>query len=262
VTIWDAPLEPLDRFRLLASIDAFVSLHRAEGFGLAIAEAMALGRPAVVTDWSGSTDFATNDNAALVRCDLIRGKQRYAPYPVGTLWAEPDLDDAARQMRRVWEDADWRSRIGLAAARTIAAKFSPAVIGATIKSRLERLSASTRRYNKLRKISLPTAISAGSTIPIAAALRVVSRDALRKPLFYVSRVPRVPRLLVTPGLTVMLRRLALSAHDRDLYLRPRFSLRRIALRIWSMLKARLSKKDLDKSEAAIAGWHKDHQSSR
>lgn len=262
ITIWDAPLEPLDRFRLLASSDAFVSLHRAEGFGLVIAEAMALGRPIIVTDWSGSTDFANNDNAALVRCDLLRSKESYGPYPAGTLWAEPDLDDAARHLRRVWEDADWRNSIGRAGAETIAAKFSPEVVGATIKSRLERLSASRRRYSRTGDRSLQAAISAGLAVPVAAALRVVSRDALRQPLFYVSRVPRVPRLLFTQGLTVMLRRLALSAQNRDVYLRPRFSFRAIVLRIWSILRARLSKKDVNKVEAGNAGWQKEHHSSR
>jgi glycosyltransferase involved in cell wall biosynthesis len=262
VTIWDAPLESLDRFRLLASSDAFVSLHRAEGFGLAIAETMALGRPVIVTDWSGSTDFANNDNAALVRYNLMRSKQPRGPYPAGTLWAEPDLDDAAQHMRRVWEDADWRNRIGVAAARTIAEKFSPEVVGATIKSRLERLSASTRRYNRIRDGSLQAAISARFAIPIAEALRVVSRDAFRRPLFYVSRVPRVPRLLFTQGFTLMLRRLALFAQRRDAYLRPRFSFRKIALWMWSIFKAQLSKKDVNKEGAAIAGAQKGHHSSR
>src|ERR1700730_4545325 len=242
VTIWDASLESLERFRLLASTDAFVSLHRAEGFGLAIAEAMALGRPVIVTGWSGNADFTNNENAALVRYDLIRGKQPYPPYPAGTLWAEPDLADAARQMRRMWEDSDWRKQMGVAAARTIAEKLSPDVIGATIKSRLERLSASTRRYKRTRGSSLH---SPGYAIPMAAALGLISRDSCRRPLFYAVRVPRIPRLLFSQGLTAVLRRLALSAEDRDFNIRPRLSLRRMFLRIWSILnKARLSKTDV------------------
>src|ERR1051326_8857158 len=254
VTIWDTPLESLDRFRLLASSDAFVSLHRSEGFGLVIAEAMALGRPVLVTNWSGNADFTNGDNAALVRCDLIRSKQAYPPYPAGTLWAEPDLDDAARQMTRIWRDADWRSRIGRAAARTIAERLSPEAVGATIKSRLERLSASTRRYKRMREAAPAMGLPRGHAMPLAAALTMVSRDALRQPLFYAARLPRVPRLLFSPGLTAMLRRLALSARDREIYTRPKFSFRRIARRIWSMLaKARLGKADVNKPEPTVAG---------
>jgi hypothetical protein len=85
---------------------------------------------------------------------------------------------------------------------------------------------------------------------------------LRQPLFYISRVPRVPQLLFTHGFSEILRRLALSAPDRDVYLRPRFSFRKIALRFWSMVKARLSTKDVTKAEATIAGWQKERQSSR
>ncbi len=260
VTIWDASLESLERFRLLASTDAFVSLHRAEGFGLVIAEAMALGRPVIVTGWSGNTDFTSSDNAALVGHDLIRSKQPYPPYPAGTLWAEPDLDDAARQMRRTWEDSDWRKKIGAAAARTIAEKFSPETIGATIKSRLERLSASTRPYKRTRGSSLH---SPGRAIPIAAALGLVSRDAFRRPLFYAVRVPRVPRLLFSQGLTAVLSRLALSAQDRDLNIRPRLSFRGMVLRIWSILnKTRLTKTDVNEAEATIAGRQHDRRPSR
>jgi hypothetical protein len=226
----------------LASIDAFVSLHRAEGFGLAIAEAMALGRPVITTDWSGNTDFTNHDNAALVTYDLIRSKESYGPYPAGTLWAEPNLDDAARQMRRVWVDVEWRSKLGTSAATAIAARLSPEVIGATIKSRLERLSASTRRYTRRRNNSMQTAASLVQGIPPATAFRLVSRDVLRRPLFYAVRAPRVPRLLFSEGFAVVLGRAALSARDRGIDVTPMFPFRRIVTGLRSVFsKAGLRK---------------------
>jgi glycosyltransferase involved in cell wall biosynthesis len=232
VTIWDASLEPFDRFRLLASIDAFVSLHRSEGFGLVIAEAMTIGRPVIVTDWSGNADFTNGENAALVRYDLTRAEQAHGPYPAGTVWAEPDLDDAARQMQRVWKDAEWRNRIVAAAAKAIPAGFSPEVIGAVIRSRLERLSASTRLYEKMRQDSRPVTAPPMQRASMATAFWAVSRDALRRPLFYLERAPRLPRLLSREGLDDLLNRAAQHARNREIGVKQKFSFRQIVLKIW------------------------------
>ena len=214
MTIWDEPLETLDRFRLLASADALVSLHRAEGFGLSIAEAMAFGLPVVTTAWSGNVDFTSAENAALVAYDLKPTDRPHGAYPPGTLWAEPKLDDAVRQMRRVREDAAWRNSIGAAAARTIATQLSPDAIGATMKARLARLSGSTRAA-RLRGSSFDRKAARGTSgVPTGAALGFVLGDAWRRPLFYLVRIPRVPRLLVTEGFAPAVIRLAMSARNR------------------------------------------------
>ncbi|WP_164125989.1 glycosyltransferase, partial [Stenotrophomonas maltophilia] len=68
--------------------------HRAEGFGLSIAEAMAFGLPVVTTGWSGNVDFTNVENSASVAYDLKAIDRQHGPYPAGTLWAEPRLDDA------------------------------------------------------------------------------------------------------------------------------------------------------------------------
>jgi glycosyltransferase involved in cell wall biosynthesis len=261
VTVWDTPLDSLDRFRLLASTDAFVSLHRAEGFGLVIAEAMALGRPVIVTDWSGNADFTDFQNAALVSYDLIKGKQPYGPYPAGTVWAEPNLDDAARQMRRVWEDPDWRGKIGTAAAKTIVTKFAPEVIGATMKLRLERLSASTRNDTKMRERSMQPAVSLVPNITFVTAFRLVSRDALRRPLFFAARAPRMLRLLFREGGNAVLGRVALYVPDREI-VGPKISLRKIVLGFLSLFNmARLRKTDGHKAEAQNIVRQNDHDYS-
>jgi len=98
---------------LTASADIVLSLHRSEGFGLVIAEAMAQGKPVVATGWSGNMDFMDETNSVPVP---------FRPVPVvdprgvydgpGALWAEPDVDFAAEQLRRLADDAELRASIG------------------------------------------------------------------------------------------------------------------------------------------------------
>jgi glycosyltransferase involved in cell wall biosynthesis len=92
---------------LIGSADAFVSLHRAEGFGLSIAQAMAWGRPVIVTGWSGNMDFC-DEGAATVGFELIPVSDPDGPYQIyaapGQVWADPDVEDAARKLRAFADD--------------------------------------------------------------------------------------------------------------------------------------------------------------
>ncbi|MDB5365829.1 MAG: hypothetical protein JWM77_1756 [Rhodospirillales bacterium] len=90
---------------LIASADIVLSLHRAEGFGLVPAEAMLAGVPVVATGWSGNLDFMTQENSALVKHGFVPAVDAQGTYDHGDqLWADPDLDDAARQLRRLFDD--------------------------------------------------------------------------------------------------------------------------------------------------------------
>lgn len=84
---------------LLNACDCYVSLHRAEGFGLPIAEAMYLGKPVIATHWSGNVDFMDETNSLPVAYQLVRLKEDVGPYQKGQVWAEPDVGDAAEKMR-------------------------------------------------------------------------------------------------------------------------------------------------------------------
>lgn len=112
---------------LLASSDVLVSLHRAEGFGLPIAEAALAGRPSVCTAWSGPCDFLDENCAALVPFELVRVRDPHGVYgpDVGD-WAEPRLDAAAAWMRRLAEDAALRLDLGSRARRRVSAYLSEA----------------------------------------------------------------------------------------------------------------------------------------
>lgn len=91
---------------LIKCIDVFVSLHRAEGFGLVLAEAMILGTPTIATNWSANVEFMTDETACLVDCKLIMNELESGPYVPGNIWAEPNLDQAADYMKCLVQDED------------------------------------------------------------------------------------------------------------------------------------------------------------
>ena len=92
-----------ERDAITAACDCYVSLHRSEGFGFTVAEAMAFGRPAISTGYSGTMDFTTAANSYLVDYSLVPIGEGADPYPPEGEWAEPDLDHAAALMRQVVE---------------------------------------------------------------------------------------------------------------------------------------------------------------
>ena len=131
--------ESLDRpalNTLLDSIDCFVSLHRSEGYGLVIAEAMARGKVVIATGWSGNMDFMSTANSLPVDYCLVTLDTDHGPYARGERWAEPDLHDAAAKLRLVAGDATLRQRLGARARQDCAAQLSPAVVGAAQSARL------------------------------------------------------------------------------------------------------------------------------
>ncbi|RMD67817.1 MAG: glycosyltransferase family 1 protein, partial [Gammaproteobacteria bacterium] len=137
ITVMDRYLSALDRFKLMAACDAYVSLHRAEGFGLTIAEAMALGKPVIATDWSGNRDFMHVHNAFPVAYRLIRLEKAEGPYPEGTLWADPDIEDAAAKMRRVFDHPEEAKALGERAREAIRNSLSAEAVAQRIASRME-----------------------------------------------------------------------------------------------------------------------------
>lgn len=122
----------LSRGRLLdlyRAMDCFVSLHRSEGFGRNIAEAMLLGKPVVVSAHSGNMDFTAHDTAALVPVRLVPLADGDYPFGDGQIWGEADIVAAAEQMRRLASDAEWRTTIARAGKARIETLYSPAVVG-------------------------------------------------------------------------------------------------------------------------------------
>lgn len=124
---------------LQASCDIFLSLHRAEGFGLAPAEMMYLGKPVVATGWSANTDFMTHDNSFLVKYRLETLLNPIGVYPAGQPWAEADIDHAASCLTLLLDNPALRQKMGAKAAADVRAQLSPKSIGALVQQRLSLL---------------------------------------------------------------------------------------------------------------------------
>lgn len=124
---------------LINSTDCFVSLHRSEGFGLVMAEAMYLGKPVIGTNWSGNIDYMNSDNSCPVDYKLVPVGRDIGPYKAHQVWANPDTEHAAYYMRRLVQDAKWRSLIAHNGRQTIRSEYSPWVVGQQVKKRLSQL---------------------------------------------------------------------------------------------------------------------------
>jgi glycosyltransferase involved in cell wall biosynthesis len=127
-------------YLLESACDCFLSLHRSEGFGLALAECMALGKPVVSTDWSAPAEFITAQTGCPVNYTLTTLVQSRGPYSKGQVWAEPDVAHAAWWMERLVADRALGRTLGAAARVAIEARFSPAAIGARYRRRLEAIA--------------------------------------------------------------------------------------------------------------------------
>jgi glycosyltransferase involved in cell wall biosynthesis/SAM-dependent methyltransferase len=139
VHLLDFYVSPEEKNAMIAAADCYASLHRSEGFGITMAEAMLLGKPVVATAYSGNLDFMTAENSYLVDYELAPIGPGNAPYPAEAEWAEPDLDHAARLLRQVFDDQDEARRRGELAAADIRRAHSAEASGRAMEERLVRI---------------------------------------------------------------------------------------------------------------------------
>lgn len=120
VTVIDQTLSESEMAALVASADILLSMHRSEGFGLLPAQAMALGKAVVMTGWSGVTEFADEQCAALVPYRLVPVNDPTGLYSLeGARWAEPDVGAAAGLLRGLIERPQARHALAEPARRKI-----------------------------------------------------------------------------------------------------------------------------------------------
>lgn len=124
-----------DRHAMTACADILLSLHRSEGFGLVLAEAMLLGIPLVATGWSGNMDFMDDKAASLVDFRLIPARDPRGVLQLpGAVWAEPSIADAAQRLRALADDRSARRALGAAGASMAHAKLGTAPLASAIQA--------------------------------------------------------------------------------------------------------------------------------
>ena len=104
IILIDATMKREDVLGLIAASDCVVSLHRSEGFGLLVAEAMLLGKPVVATDYSATTELVSPETGFPVGYRLVPVAAGEYPFAEGQVWADPDVAHAAWQMARIFSE--------------------------------------------------------------------------------------------------------------------------------------------------------------
>lgn len=149
--------------------DCYVSLHRGEGWGYPLFEAVGRGTPVIATGYSGPMEYLRPDAHHLVGFSLAPVRQRYVYYDPRMRWADPDLDDAVRMMRCVHRDRDGARSRARAAAEAIRREYSLESVGAMARERLLDLLARTQpgRWKRLQLARRAEELPAGAPIPAA-----------------------------------------------------------------------------------------------
>jgi hypothetical protein len=140
VTLFDRYLSRADVLALIRACDAYVSLHRAEGFGYTMAEAMAQARPVIATHYSGNADFMTPWNSFPVPYRLVELDRAHGRYAAGQHWADPDLDAAAELMRSVARDREHAAEVARRGQQDVTRQLSAEACGARVVARLRTLA--------------------------------------------------------------------------------------------------------------------------
>jgi glycosyltransferase involved in cell wall biosynthesis len=146
----------MSRHRMLGLIracDCYVSLHRAEGFGLGMAEAMSFGKVVIGTDYSGSTDFLSAETGFPVAYNLRPvGPSEYF-WPEDQVWADPNMDSAVTMFRLAFSDVDARTRRAAAGKMFVNRKYSKAAVGAAVEGRIQAILNSAQAPPPLPEIA-------------------------------------------------------------------------------------------------------------
>lgn len=145
ITIIDDIFSPDEVLSLMDACDVYVSLHRSEGLGLTMAEAMLMGKPVIATAFSGNMDFMNEDNSLLVSYERVKLGDPIPPYDADLEWAEPSVEHAAQYMRRLFNDQKWAREIGERGRLSAQVNLSLEAAGRRIANRLDEIRELRRR---------------------------------------------------------------------------------------------------------------------
>lgn len=141
VTLIDKVMTSTEVKNLTRCADCFVSLHRSEGFGFGIAEAMILGKPVIGTAYSGNMDFMSPKVSYAIDYQLIPVKEGEYPHFDNQVWADPDVAQASRHMVALLDSPNEGRVLGQAAKRHMQNDFSYRKIGLNYVQRLDTIFA-------------------------------------------------------------------------------------------------------------------------
>lgn len=124
---------------VISNCDSYISLHRSEGFGLTMAEAMYFGKPVIATGYSGNLEFMNDDNSFLVSAERVSYGSDDLNYDSDTIWSEPSLEKASEYLQKIYQGGDVIKEKSDHARTTITQDFSLERVGKLIRERSEEL---------------------------------------------------------------------------------------------------------------------------
>jgi len=139
ITLIEKTLTREETLALIAACDAVVTLHRSEGLGLLVAEAMVLGKPVIATDYSATTELVTPDTGWPVEYRLIPVQEGAYPFHEGQTWADANIDHAAWQMRQIVDDKPEVDRRVASARALISRQYNFEAVAARQLARLRSI---------------------------------------------------------------------------------------------------------------------------
>jgi glycosyltransferase involved in cell wall biosynthesis/SAM-dependent methyltransferase len=144
IVLIDRVMTDAETKNIIRCCDCFVSLHRSEGFGGALAEAMYFRKTVIATGYSANLDFMSKENSLLVPYELVAVPAGSYPHADGQVWAEPDIDCAVDAMATLLDDQAHHRAVGEAASRQIRTRFSYGAVGSRYLSRIAEIMSVTR----------------------------------------------------------------------------------------------------------------------
>lgn len=100
---------------LINASNCYISLHRGEGLGLGMLEAMSLSKPVIATNYSGNTEFTKEDNSLLVDYKIVDVKKEQVeigPYFGVKQWAEPNVETAKKHLKYLYNNPEFAKQLG------------------------------------------------------------------------------------------------------------------------------------------------------
>lgn len=135
----DEHIDKNDVLSLIASSDCYVSLHKSEGTGFTMAEAMYAEKPVIATAYGGNTDFMNVNNSFLVKYRLVELEEDYGPYKKGNFWADPNVDHAASLMKLVFKNQNEAKEVARKGSQFIKQHMNSKVAGKEILTRIKNI---------------------------------------------------------------------------------------------------------------------------